>query len=112
MIVEGFTNASIFGKIFMVIPIFTVALALAYALKPTERKLALLRPLSLAAIFGALAACTVGLASIFFGMSATATFGWQSVYAAFAESLVPLFGAFGCLSVSWLLAAVGMRRTA
>ena len=37
---------------------------------------------------------------------------WKIVAIGSAEALVPLFVAFGCLTVAWLCAAFGLRRLA
>jgi hypothetical protein len=99
------------GVLGMVVAIATVAVAGAYAIRPTEPRLALMRPLSLATIFAALFSFTAGLAMILNGISATAgPIGWSRVAAGAAESLAPLFGAFGCLTIAWILVAIGFRR--
>lgn len=100
------------GVLGMLVAIATVAMAAAYAIRPNERRLALMRPLSLATIFAALFSFTAGLAVILDGISATgaANVGWPRVAAGAAESLVPLFGAFGSLTVAWVLVAIGFRR--
>ena len=55
---DFFTNASIVGKLGVLVALFPVAAAVIYAIKPTERTLTLIRPLSLAAIFGGLTTLT------------------------------------------------------
>lgn len=98
----------------MVVAVTTVAVALAYAIRPNERRLALLRPLSLATIFSSLCSFTVGIATILTGMAPAAgelsAKSWGQIAMGTAETFTPLFGAFGCLAVAWLFAAIGMRR--
>lgn len=87
--------------------------SLAYAISPTERKLALMRPLSLASIFSAIGSLTAGWATVLKGAAVTTAWGAESVrnlLLGAAETLIPVFVAFGFLAVAWLLVAVGMRR--
>ena len=87
--------------------------ALAYAIRPTERRLALMRPLSLASIFAALCSFFVGLANVLHGAAATGTWNAGSVEAmlmGLSDTLIPLFVAFAFLAVAWLLVAVGQQR--
>ena len=94
-----------------VVPTF---MAVGYAIWPTESKLALMRPLSLASLFGALAGCMAGIINGLQWMtlhneSITSS---GALLTGFAESLVPLFVSFASLTVAWLLVALGMRRHA
>jgi len=98
----------------LVVSLAAVGMALAYAIKPDERRLALMRPLSLAAIFGGLSAFTVGVVTVLGGIRATSTFTvhtWNSIAAGFAEAVTALVVAFGCLTIAWLLVALGLRRS-
>lgn len=86
--------------------------AIAYAIRPTERKLSVMRPLSLASIFAAVCSSSAGFATALkggadAGLNAEAT---HRMLAGFAEACVPLFVAFAFLSVAWLLIAAGLRR--
>lgn len=108
---EYFGNASVVGKLGMIVAIATAAFAAAYAIRPNEQRLALIRPLSLATIFAALFSFTIGVANMLAAISNSGqTLDWRSVAAGAAESLVPLFGSFGSLTVVWILVAVGFRR--
>ncbi len=87
--------------------------AAAYAYRPTERKLMLMRPLSLASVFSAIGSLTAGGATILKGAAATGDWGAHAVSRLLlggAEALIPVFVAFSFLAVAWLLVAVGMRR--
>ncbi len=89
-----------------------LGMAVAYAIRPTERKLALIRPLSLAGIFAAVCSSAVGFATALKG-PADAGVNPESMrvmLAGLSESWVPLFVAFAFLAVAWLLVAVGLRR--
>ena len=89
--------------------------AAAYWWRPSERKLMLMRPLSLASVFSAIGSLTAGMATILKGAAATGT--WSSgsfarLLLGCAEALIPMFVTFSFLSVAWLLVAGGMRRQA
>jgi len=89
--------------------------AVAYFVRPSERRLVLMRPLSLAAAFAAISGFASGAAIILRGLSAT---GGKlenpgAVLMGFAENWLPVHVTFGCLCASWLLIAAGtMRRQA
>ena len=104
-------NSSVIAKICMFLPVLVVGMSVVYAVHPDERRLALMRPLSLAAIFAGLFGFSVGAISILQGIGATETMAgnWRHVALAASEAIVPLFITFGCLTVSWLIVAFGMR---
>lgn len=103
---------SIFALLTMVISIGAFGLAVSYAIRPTERKLMLMRPVSLAAIFATLSAVPAGWALVLGAMAATPTGQLEipAVYRGLAETLTVGFVCFGFLSAAWLLIAVGMLR--
>ena len=108
-------NSSGIGALGMLVAVATVGIAAAYLWRPDERRLALMRPMSLATIFAALCTFSVGIATILQGIAATTQFttgSWQRIAMGTAEAFIPVFGAFGCLAVAWLLVALGQRRTA
>jgi hypothetical protein len=86
--------------------------AISYAIHPTEGKLSLIRPLTLAGVFAALCSTAAGLAMAL-KRAAESGGGPKSaevLMAGLAEACVPLFVAFGFLAVGWVLVAVGLRR--
>ena len=96
-----------------------LAQAIRFSLRPTEHDLAVLRPLSATATFGALTAFLLGFAAALVrtierleqAVDAAATAAaWRMLLAGLAEASVPLILAFALLAVAWLLAAVGLRR--
>jgi hypothetical protein len=114
MVFDLLKHSSLFGLLGMLVSISTLGVALVYAIRPSEHRLALIRPLSLAAIFGGLSSFAVGVASIFRGISASASLtpvSWNAIAAGAAESLLGLFIAFSCLTIAWLLVTVGMVRS-
>ena len=81
-----------------------------YAVRPTEQRLALMRPLSLATIFAAVHGTGAGLMNTFRYIAVRET-GFNTIaYIGIAESLVPLFFDFGCLMLAWLCVAFGLWR--
>lgn len=102
------------GFVILVSGVGALGTAIAYAIRPTERKLMLMRPLSLASIFAAVCSFSVGVATALKHAAdagvATASLGTMA--AGLSESFIPPFVAFAFLSVAWLLVAVGLRRDA
>jgi hypothetical protein len=100
------------GFVILVSGVGALGMAIAYAIKPTESRLALMRPLSLASIFAALCSWAAGLATVLSGLAASGRgpIDWAAVSAGLAECMVPVFVAFGFLAVAWLLVAAGLRR--
>ncbi len=85
--------------------------AILYAIRPTEGKLALLRPFSLAAIFAAVSSAAAGGAVVLQGLAASGPNpNMSNVLMGWAETLVPIYVAFAFLGVAWLLVAVGLKR--
>lgn len=104
-------EASIMALLSLLVTLFPLVAGAAYMLKPTEQRLALVRPVSLAGLFSGLAGTTLGLINVLkmhWDMKPPPPFEVTSV--GLAESLVTLFVAFGCLTVTWLCVAIGMRR--
>lgn len=104
-------QASIMARVSLLVTIFPLAAGVAYLLRPTEQRLALMRPISLAGIFSGLAGAALGLMNVlrWYGIR-DPTPSPQNMAIGVAESLVTLFVAFGCLTVAWLCVALGMRR--
>jgi hypothetical protein len=88
-----------------------LALAAAYVIRPSERLLGLMRPLTLASVFAALSNIILGLVNVLVGFSSRPQPA-NVVAHQLAESLVIGFLSFGCLSAAWLAVAIGMRRQA
>jgi hypothetical protein len=106
-------HAGIFALLTLVIDLVPLAMAVVYVLRPTERNLALMRPFSLAGLFAALAGGMLGFLHVLMGIGATPEFALDTrrrIAVGAAESLVPMFVGFACLSVAWLLVAAGMSR--
>ena len=111
-LVDLFREISLFAKLTVVVAIGAFALAGAYAVRPTEQKLVLMRPVSLASIFATISGLFGGWIGVLTAISATADV--QSVmpriYLGIADSLTVGFVCFGLLAAAWTLVAVGMLR--
>jgi hypothetical protein len=102
------------GFVILVSGVGALGTAIAYAVRPTDRKLTLMRPLSLASIFAAVCSWSVGVATAL-KHAADNSLGGDSVavmVAGLSEAMIPPFVAFAFLSVAWLLVALGLRREA
>jgi len=101
-----------FAKLSMLVSVFPLGAAMAYAIHPSERTLVLMRPVSLGVIFAAICVLASGAASICRYLADTAAGGadMPRLYAGRAETFLPAFVSFGFLAVAWLLIAVGMLR--
>lgn len=101
-----------FAKLSILVNLVAFGVAIGYAVRPTERKLLLMRPASLAAIFAAVCAFATGAALICQALAETPAGGidMPRVYAGLAEACVPVIVSFGILAVSWLLIVAGMMR--
>ena len=110
---ETLRNVSLVGLLTLVLTFVPLAMALVYFVKPSERRLALMRPLSLTGLFAALTGTALGFINVFRGLGVKREFtvdAYSITAIGSAEALVPLFVGFGCLTVAWLLVAAGMGR--
>jgi len=108
---EALREAGIVALLSMVVGLFPLLFGLAYAIRPSEHRLAVMRPTSLAAIFAGLCAMLSGFVIILRGIAATGTaINFRRVALGASEALVPLYLVFGCLMVAWLCVAVGLAR--
>ena len=110
---EVLANAGIMALASMFVGVLPLTMGIAYAIWPNEERLTLMRTLSLATVFAAVAGMALGFINElrFVGRSATVTFS-QQVAIGTAESLIPLFFDFGCLTVAWLCVTLGLWRRA
>ena len=108
-------HTSVVGLLGMAVAIATAAFAAVCALWPNERRLAVIRPLSVATVFAGLCSFAIGLTNVFRGLAMTdpvADAGWRLMAVGTAESIVALVIAFGCLTLTWLCMAVALTRAA
>src|SRR5215213_10659654 len=107
-----FREASIAALLSMLVCLFPIGAGLAYLLGPSEQRLALMRPISLAGLFSGLGGLMIGFINVLRAIwTADTAVNWNIVAVGAAESMVPLTLAFGALTFAWLCVAVGMRRS-
>ena len=110
---EDLARAGVVAQFGMIVSLAPLLVACIYLVRPTERLLSQMRPLSLATIFAALQTLTAGLAAAARNLPESRTASGYDVARiahGISETLAPVFVAFGFLAAAWLLVAVGMRR--
>ena len=109
--IEMLGQAGMIALLSLVVGVLPMGFGVLYALRPSEQRLALMRPVSLAAIFAGLCGLFSGFVIILRGIAVTPNpIPFRTVALGVAEALVPLFITFGGLTVAWLCVAVGLRR--
>ena len=111
--VEVLRHASIMALLGLLVSVTPLVMGVMFAIRPNEQRLALMRPLSLAGIFAGVSNLFLGAINGLLGLERVQSFdpaGMRGVFVALAESTVPSFFAFACLTVAWLCVAMGMRR--
>jgi len=105
-----FAAMSVVAILSLLIGVVPVFMGAAYAIRPSEAKLALMRPLSLASLFGAFCGLLSGAINMltYAGREGIPTTGVPLL--GMAEALLPLDVAFASLTIAWLFVALGMRR--
>ena len=102
---------SVVALLSLLVGIVPLGMAVTFVIRPSEAKLALMRPLSLAGLFGALCGVMSGVISALrYAAVENVPVGSSLFLLGLAESLVPLFVACGSLAIAWLLVALGLRR--
>ena len=110
---EMLGNASLVARLSMLISVFPLGAGLAYLLRPSEQRLAMMRPISLAGLFAALTGTVTGAINVLKMIwTASGPVQWPTVAVGAAEALVTLLLAFGSLTVAWLCVAAGFQRQA
>ena len=109
---QAFNQSGIIAKMSLLAGFVPLGFALAYAVRPAERTLVILRPVSLASIFAGICGLMAGLIAILRGVAATSgpVASVPALYVGLSEALVAIFVNTGILAISWLLVAVGMLR--
>ena len=110
-ILEFLTQAGSVALLSMFVGVVPLGFGVAYAIRPSEHRLALMRPLSLATIFAALTGLVAGLANVLRSVAVhdIPLFSGRSALG-MSEALVPMFVGFGCLTIAWLCDAAGLWR--
>jgi hypothetical protein len=103
-------HAGLFALLTLIVGCVPLVMAAVYVIRPTERHLALMRPLSLAGLFAALTGAALGFINVlrYIGIKREITIEFAAIGA--AESMVALFVGFASLTAAWLLVAAGMGR--
>lgn len=106
-------QASLAALLAMLVSTTPMLMGIVYAIRPNEHRLALMRPLSLAGIFAALANICLGLVNALVyvgrvGPNDPSPLGLVS--RGVAEAFVMPYIAFASLTIGWLAVAIGMRR--
>jgi hypothetical protein len=110
--VELLKQASILALLSLMVAVVPMLMGIVYAVRPTEARLALMRPLSLAGLFAGLCGLSTGVVNLLrgVGMAGAATVQYDVVVIGLSEAMVTLVVSFGCLTVGWLCVALGMSR--
>ena len=100
--------AAILGALVCAAPMVVGAM---FAYRPSEKWLALMRPLTMAAVFTAIANTCLGFANTFVYWSRRpGPIPMNLIAAQLADTTVVPFVSFGCLAVAWLFVTIGTRR--
>lgn len=105
------TYGSMLGLLLCMVPLVAGAW---YAIRPSERLLALMRPLTVGAVFSAICTLVLAIANGSVDISMTSSLDPQAirlVAAGFTERLAPVMASFASLAVAWFFVAIGMRRS-
>ena len=111
--VELLGQLSLFAKLTMAVAVVAFGLAATSVFRPTEQKLVLMRPVSLAAIFATVSGLLGGWIVLLQGLPATPDghIPVASLSQGIAESLTVGFVSFGLLAAAWMVVAIaGLRR--
>jgi hypothetical protein len=93
--------------------ILPLALGVVYAFWPTEQRLSLIRTLSLTTVFAGISGTMLGFLNELVFVARRQPQGLTpAVAVGLADSLVPIFVGFGCLTVTWLCVTIGLWRRA
>jgi hypothetical protein len=112
-LLEMLSQASIVALLSILVAALPIGFGPSYAIRPTEQRLALMRPISLASIFAGLTGSLSGAINVLRAIWIAETTADPKLLAVgSAESLVPMLVSFGALTVAWLCVAVGLRRVA
>jgi hypothetical protein len=107
-------QAGVFAVLTLAVGLAPLVMAVAYVIRPTDSRLALMRPVSLAGLFSALTGGAIGFVNVLTGIATLPELtadGFRRIAVGAAESLVPMAVGFASLTAAWLLVAAGMGRT-
>ena len=110
---EMLRHAGLFALLTLLIDFIPLVMAVSYVIHPTEGRLALMRPLSLAGLFASLTGGVMGMVNVLRGFGITPQLSedaYRRMAIGASESFLTMFVGFACLTAAWLLVAVGMGR--
>jgi len=93
-----------------VLGIITLGTAISFLIKPTERKLGLIKPLSTATTFASILGFVTGLAVTFYNLSQFTEKAYDMMAGGVSESLIPPAIGFALLALAWTAVSLGMRK--
>ena len=104
---RGVSFAAILGMLISLTPALAGAL---FAIRPGERLLSYMRPLSLAGVFAALCTISLGVMNMAIGLSRQPQFNLEALLGGITEVFAAAAVSFAFLVVAWVCVAIGMRR--
>ena len=104
---RGASYAAILGMIISLTPALAGAW---FAIRPSERLLSYMRPLSLAGIFAALCTIALGMTNGAVALSRQPQFNLQMLLGGISEVFAAAAVSLAFLTVAWVCVAIGMRR--
>ena len=111
-VIHQLLYTSVFAKLTVAVAVAAFGLAVSHVLRPTEQKLALMRPVSLASIFATISGLFGGWVALLSATAATPDghLPASTFYQGVGESLTVGFVSFGFLAAAWLLVAAAVMR--
>lgn len=109
--IVGAGAATLFGLFVCAIPMIFGAW---FAMRPSERLLSLMRPLTLMGIFSGACNFVLALANTARMVSIVKGLDMDGIHrlgGGLSEGLAPVVASFACLTVAWACVAIGMRRS-
>jgi hypothetical protein len=104
---RGISYAAILGLLISFTP--TVA-GLWFAIRPSERRLSYMRPLTLAGIFAGFCTGALGVMNAAIGLSRQPSFDQHMLLGSIAEVFAATAVSCAFLTVAWIFVAIGMRQ--
>lgn len=104
---RGISYAALLGLMISLTPALAGAW---FAIRPSERVLSYVRPLSLAGIFAALCTISLGVTNGAIGLMRHPPFNLEMLLGGISEVFAAGAVSFAFLAVAWLCVAIGMRR--
>jgi hypothetical protein len=99
----------------LLLGLFTVGVSVSFMAKPTEVKLAFIRPLSVATTYASIVGVVCGLALTLTRISwelegSAGAMNKSMLLGGISEALVPSIIGFALLTVAWIAVSFGMRK--